>query len=267
MLESYEHQESCFVTLTYSEENCPLNGLVSKRDAQLFLKRLRERVEPARIRYYLVGEYGDVSGRPHYHAILFGLNPSDHVMSKCKCCICGAWTQGFVYIGEVSIRSVAYVAGYVVKDLSPGGITISVNEESSESCGTKRAKIRRVPFGIMSRRPGIGAGVVPRIVKSLKTTPGGGSDGSWLRVRTIRINGTVYPVSRYIVGLLGQAFSVGGVVASAWPLVRLSISRERQVASMLLGVKGYLQKVHGGRIQSVRDARTRLGIQRSKEVL
>ena len=51
-----------FITLTYAPEHLPVNedGLpfVSKRDCQLFLKRLRRSLPNRKIRYYLVSEYG-----------------------------------------------------------------------------------------------------------------------------------------------------------------------------------------------------------------
>ena len=61
-------EASSFVTLTYADAPVSL----SKRDCQLFLKRLRKRC--GSFRYYLAGEYGEESGRPHYHACIFGLD-------------------------------------------------------------------------------------------------------------------------------------------------------------------------------------------------
>lgn len=52
-----------FLTLTYSDENCPLS--LSKRELQLFWKRLRKAIAPRKIKYFSCGEYGDLYGRPH----------------------------------------------------------------------------------------------------------------------------------------------------------------------------------------------------------
>lgn len=60
-----------FITLTYDDEHLPPGEELSKRDLQLFLKRLRKR-NPG-IRYFAVGEYGTQKGRPHYHAVIFNL--------------------------------------------------------------------------------------------------------------------------------------------------------------------------------------------------
>lgn len=74
-------QSVWFLTLTYNEENLPQDNLLNKRDPQLFFKRLREeqrRKKENLFKPFYVGEYGDKGGRPHYHAILFGLELSDY---------------------------------------------------------------------------------------------------------------------------------------------------------------------------------------------
>ena len=63
-----------FITLTYSEENLPEE--LSKEHCQKFLKRLRkqnDKYTTKKLRYYLAGEYGDKTKRPHYHMIVFNL--------------------------------------------------------------------------------------------------------------------------------------------------------------------------------------------------
>ena len=66
-----------FTTLTYADDSIPSGeGLPSlrKRDLQLFFKRLRRHLPEERsIRYFACCEYGDTTGRPHYHAIIYGL--------------------------------------------------------------------------------------------------------------------------------------------------------------------------------------------------
>jgi len=73
-----------FITLKYNDTNLPIthNGYhtLSRRDLQLFFKRLRKqrtkkenRQNP--IRYFAAGEYGGKIGRPHYHVILFNATP------------------------------------------------------------------------------------------------------------------------------------------------------------------------------------------------
>ena len=78
MLESKAHQNNCFITLTYSDIFCPSKP--SKRDFQLFIKRLRKELDIS-IRYFACGEVGEgkgsrgeKGGNPHYHAIIFGFD-------------------------------------------------------------------------------------------------------------------------------------------------------------------------------------------------
>ena len=65
-----------FVTLTYNDDFLPLFGL-EKRDIQLFIKRLRERLEylgfPNKLRYVFCGEYGTKTQRAHYHGIIWNM--------------------------------------------------------------------------------------------------------------------------------------------------------------------------------------------------
>lgn len=74
--------ESVFITLTYAPEYLPTPlgkyaaGTLCKEDMQKFWKRLRKNNPDRIIRYFQVGEYGTKSHRPHYHAMVFGMDPS-----------------------------------------------------------------------------------------------------------------------------------------------------------------------------------------------
>lgn len=57
-------------------------GNVCKKDCQDFIKRLRARVAPLKIKYLLTAEYGKRTGRRHYHAIIFGYQFPDCVPYK-----------------------------------------------------------------------------------------------------------------------------------------------------------------------------------------
>jgi hypothetical protein len=103
---------SYFVTLTYDTRFVPITKCgyltLEKRDVQLYFKRLRkahpENHEP--IKYYLAGEYGSKTFRPHYHIILF--NADIELIHK-------AWEKGEVHIGELTEASAAYTAKYINK--------------------------------------------------------------------------------------------------------------------------------------------------------
>lgn len=131
-----------FITLTYDDVNVPDDGFgrlsLRKKDCQLFLKRLRKSLPDWHIRYYLCGEYGSNTHRPHYHAVMFGL-PPDESLSYEE--VLRAWQKGFVQIGTVTPASIAYVTKYC----------ITKAEEMDEFDTRER------PFALMSRRPGLGA--------------------------------------------------------------------------------------------------------------
>lgn len=107
--ENEYHDQSAFVTLTYSDENIPPNGSLKKSDLQNFIKRLRNYFPPRTIKHYSVGEYGGQTFRPHYHSLIFGTNNSDIIESL--------WTCGMVHIGTVTTHSIEYVAGYIDKKM------------------------------------------------------------------------------------------------------------------------------------------------------
>lgn len=100
---------ACFATLTYAPEYMPSDGSIRRRELQLFFKRLRKSLGDRKLRYYACGEYGEESGRPHYHAIVFGLGQADQSLVE------DAWPYGFVKLGTVTYDSCRYVAQYVDK--------------------------------------------------------------------------------------------------------------------------------------------------------
>ena len=186
-LEAKYYQQSLFVTLTYDNEHLPVynalenrtyrglknpvdfeirgkayeRGTLCKRDLSLFLKRMN--IDAVRkgysetgksCRYYGCGEYGGKKFRPHYHLILFGLQPPDleidkvsnngkkgiiHYKSKW---LTEKWGMGLTDIEEANFASARYVAGYSTKKHKDAGLY--------EYLGIVK------PFPVMSRMPGIG---------------------------------------------------------------------------------------------------------------
>jgi len=105
---------ACFVTLTYDDEHLPYtddgNMTLDFKDTQKFFKRLRKRHfknSKAKIKYFLVGEYGSISNRPHYHAIIFSAYSTDDILDS--------WNLGHVHIGSVSPASIYYTLKYCMK--------------------------------------------------------------------------------------------------------------------------------------------------------
>ena len=156
MNEASLHEENCFITLTYKDAPKSLQY----RDFQLFMKRLR-RQWPG-VRFYMCGEYGEDFGRPHYHAVLFGMNFPDryrwrkvngHQLYRSPK-LEALWQLGHCEIGAVTFESAAYVARYCMKKITGDAAEAHysyVDEDTGEVC-------RREPeFCHMSLKPGIGA--------------------------------------------------------------------------------------------------------------
>jgi len=126
MHEAQMHEENCFITLTYSEDQLPQDRSLHKQHFQKFMKRLRKAIAPKKVRYYMCGEYGDNTKRPHYHACLFGYDPRDKELYRTtdginlysSAGLEQIWGKGFVTIGSVTFESAAYVARYVTKKIT-----------------------------------------------------------------------------------------------------------------------------------------------------
>lgn len=143
------HKESCFLTLTYADENLPDGGSLNPRNFVLFMKRLRKKF--GRVRFFQCGEYGAALGRPHHHCIIFGWRPTDLSLWKRKGnvklfrskAIEELWPHGFVTVGDVSYESAAYIARYILKKVGGPGAEDHYQGKHPE-------------YITMSRRPGIG---------------------------------------------------------------------------------------------------------------
>lgn len=124
---SLNDTNNCFITLTYNPENLPPDGGLIKSDFQKFMHRLRKSIAPKKIKFYMCGEYGDKSNRPHYHAIIFGYNFDDWVYLfdspsgepiYTSPTLERIWKHGFVTIGTVTFESAGYVARYCMKKIN-----------------------------------------------------------------------------------------------------------------------------------------------------
>lgn len=160
MLEAAQYKENCFVTLTYDPEKLPKDLCVWPRELQLFLKKHRKVTE--KFRFFGVGEYGEVSGLPHYHLALFGHPTCLYTQTRRKrtglcCTICEAvrlsWGKGFVFLGTLEQQSMAYVAGYISKKMT--------------KASDPRLEGRAPEFSRMSLKPGIGYGMMHDLASTL----------------------------------------------------------------------------------------------------
>lgn len=197
LLESLVSSDSSFVTLTYDDQHKPKGDSLDPSHPRNWLKRLRKVLSPQKIRYFLVGEYGSETQRPHYHIALFGVHPlvaggtdggSGLVQST--------WNRGFTYTGELTSDSAMYIAGYCTKKMT--------------SRKDPRLNGRYPEFSRMSLRPGLGAHAVKDIARSLDTDAG---------LQHITDCGDVpyalnharksLPLGRYLRGLLREAIGFG----------------------------------------------------------
>lgn len=108
-------QNAIFATFTYDDECITLteNNLMNLdyKDVQRMWKRYRtnyyrKHKENSKLKYFLVGEYGSNTHRPHYHAIIFNV---DVEMLQ------NMWEYGFSHIGEVNEKSIFYTLKYCLK--------------------------------------------------------------------------------------------------------------------------------------------------------
>lgn len=191
-LESLLHEHNCFVTLTYDEDHLPRDSQLEPRALQLFLKSLRKAIAPQRVRFFAVGEYGEQSLRPHYHLSLFGLSEfsvysggslvvrdrAGHIVGGA---IYNSWKKGHVHVAEFNAHTASYISGYIIKKLKDRKDGIS----------------HRVPeFARQSNRPGIGAGAMAVIAKTLLETAHGWEKGDI--PSSLSVAGRSIPLGRYL---------------------------------------------------------------------
>lgn len=163
-------KSAIFATFTYDNEHLPENSSLDKKDCQLFFKRLRKYLHTyypnkvKNLKYYLTGEYGPQTQRPHYHAIIFGLKVNDsfkypifeddkgfiHVKAqkyqlvRTQELISKIWNLGQVDIDVFNEKTGSYVAGYVQKKV----YGLKASREFYEKKG------RIAPFSLMSKSIG-----------------------------------------------------------------------------------------------------------------
>lgn len=185
----YPESSNWFVTLTYAQPDdsldLPSYGrfasvnddgalTLNKQHPTDWLKRLREhharkvsydydpptyydsrtgKVRPLGIRYFLAGEYGDRTMRPHYHVIMLNCPlPDLRQIGRNKLgmplytsdLMTETWGYGHVTIGRMTWQTAAYVARYTLKKAN------GQTDEQYEQLGLTPE------YTVMSRMPGIG---------------------------------------------------------------------------------------------------------------
>lgn len=162
--ESLCWDRNCFVNLTIAPEHLLAHNSIMVRSFQLFMMRLRRRLGDRHIRFYACGEYGDRSGRPHYHAIIYNWSPDDqvfHFTNKhgdklyTSAFLDDVWGWGQCTVGEVTLKSCGYTARYVTKKIRGSD---QFHKDHYRRCSPIDGKMYDVlpEFALMSMRPGIG---------------------------------------------------------------------------------------------------------------
>lgn len=169
--EDYPSKTALFLTLTYDEEHVPwvtcTDGVqrhnLDPSHCQLFLKRIRKFFWSRfhrRLRFYLCGEYGSHTFRPHYHMILFGASLADFpdsfvysstsesggILYESKR-LDDLWSYGACRFAVANYQTFCYVGRYVLKK----------QYDSDPSSSDFSYRGRTPVFQRCSLRPGLGA--------------------------------------------------------------------------------------------------------------
>jgi len=117
-------------------------------------------------RYFHCGEYGDKTGRPHYHAAIFGLDwqedrefiqttkQGDKLYESPT--LTKLWPHGHHRLGELTFESAAYTARYIMKKVTGKRAYRHYGEYVDQATG-ECLPYRKPEYTTMSRRPGIGS--------------------------------------------------------------------------------------------------------------
>ncbi len=201
LLEAKHHEHTTlFTTHTYRPEEVPIcedpeTGeelqTLKKQHVQEWLKRLRRMLRttpwstsstPPQVRYYVSGEYGTKTERPHYHAILFGLDSRYEEMIK------KSWTAGFSCVRPAERINIGYTLKYTLKGLS--------QEDDPQLRG------RQPQFALMSKRPPLGTSFLPKVAESVKRLTIQNGEVLAPMEREIRIDGERFSLDRTMIQYL-----------------------------------------------------------------
>ena len=127
---------SSFVTLTLESDTTPI---LSKSDLQKFFKRLRKSCPDYPFKYLAIGDYGENTFRPHYHALLIGFPPELSALVRKN------WSLGFVDVDAVCTGNVNYVVRYMqARNVVANGINIINHKKNSSSTKVEIKKYRQL---------------------------------------------------------------------------------------------------------------------------
>lgn len=164
--ESMLHAVSAFITLTYDDEHLPPFGSLSRRDVRLFQMQARNwwrREHGATFRAFGCGEYGEHTGRAHYHLGLFGVWFPDAVKrGKSKSgfsmfeseTLTRLWGRGRATLQMFSAPQGLYMAQYTLGKFDTSLGQFDRDDFIDPRTGEQGRRI--APFPIFPTRPGLG---------------------------------------------------------------------------------------------------------------
>ena len=161
--EAQLHDRNAFGTLTYDDDHLPKRGELVLEHGQAAIRALRYR--GARFRYFLVGEYGPQTLRPHYHVAFLGEDfswnakpapPSQSGYAQYSSGVLqDSWHHGSSTLGSLEPAACSYLATYTLKKQFGAQAENAYQriDHNTGECWTVRPE-----FSTMSRRPGLARG-------------------------------------------------------------------------------------------------------------
>jgi hypothetical protein len=185
--------DSWFVTLTYREEDVPKTPgkvpTLRKQRFRKFLNNARRDIGP--FRYYAVGEYGEMSMRPHYHLAVFPGRSFDIEKFTAR------WKLGYTSAYPLSKERAGYLAQYATKKLT---------KDTDE-----RLEVDMEPeFRVSSKKPALGEAFIHLVVRQYR------ENDAAKRIleergdieRTWRFGKSVYPIPEYTLSRIREDLGI-----------------------------------------------------------
>lgn len=244
MMEARLWDKSWWTTITYNDEFQPTiyidrktgevfenpQGTLHPYHIELFLKRVRKDLHPVKFRYYIVGEYGDTTARPHYHICVFG--HGEEIVDVLQ----RNWTD------PVSQRSMGFIDRYHGRplDTSTARYTVGYTIKKLTKAGDFRLEGRYPEFANSSK--GIGLEFAHRFANALKNQSGENYIFTSLDIpRTVRFDGRDWPLDRYlrqkVLECLGISDDINEISKKKFSLEMSSLSRRASGNTQLLASK------------------------------
>lgn len=192
LLEAAAHEFSAFVTLTFRDTG--VMPICRRSDVRNFIRRLGGSKE---VRYFCAAEYGERTGRAHYHVHVF-TNTQPLTDARIRT----SWPFGNVDIGNVEPASLDYTLGYLLKDNRAKSPIWPVED-------------RYPPFRMFSR--GIGRAAFKEL------------SAAGFLPREFRVFGKKWPIGRYF----RQLALKEGVPVDAQASVKMEEFEAREMRAML----------------------------------